>query len=884
METKTLDVTCLLGENGECARCAERLTEQLRQQRGVAEAAVDDRLSTLTLTYDPNLVSLARVEALARETGMDLAHRYRHETLLVTGMDCADCATTIERALGHLPGVIWASVNAATGQLAVEYEGERTGRQAILSTIADLGYGVETAEAETTELALSGLHCADCAVTIARMVGAVPGVADAHVNFATARLTVRHDPHQAPLPALVQAVEDAGYAARPLRQTGTPGGQVRGWQRDRKAILTALSGISLLGGYAASIFGFAEPLPTILYALAIGIGGAFIARAGVFALRARTLDINLLITIAAIGAAVIGEWAEGGTVVFLFSLGNLLEAYTMDRTRRSIHSLMDLAPAQACIRHGDHEETVPVQAVPVGTVMVVRPGERIGLDGRVVAGSSAVNQAPITGESLPVQKGPGDDVFAGTINGLGALDVAVTRPYRDTTLARIVHLIEVAQAQRAPSQQFIDRFARVYTPAIIGLAVAFALVPPLVLSASIEPWLYRALVLLVVSCPCALVISTPVSIVAAIGNAARHGILIKGGAYLEAIGGIRAIAFDKTGTITRGRPEVTDVIPLGTRTAADVLAAAASVEYASEHPLGASVRRAARQQGIAAGPATGFQALAGKGVRAVRDGETCYVGSRRMFEELALPLAAALPALAQLEAAGKTALLVGNQREVVGVVGVADNVRAGSREAVARLRGAGVRRIALLTGDNPTAARRIAGELGVDEYRAGLMPEDKVTAIRGLMAHHGAVAMVGDGVNDAPALATATVGIAMGVAGSDTALETADVALLADDLAKVPYVVELSRRTRRIIRQNIAISLLVKAVFLALAFPGWVTLWMAVLADMGSSLLVTANGMRLLGPGAGWLPEVAPTPAANGSVSTLHDHAPNGHDHDHHDK
>jgi Zn2+/Cd2+-exporting ATPase len=486
-----------------------------------------------------------------------------------------------------------------------------------------------------------------------------------------------------------------------------------------------------------------------------------------------------------------------------------------------------------------------VDEVAVGDTIIVRPGEKIPLDGRVAVGESHVNQAPVTGESLPIDKSPGDDVFAGTINGRGALEVVVTRPRRDTTLARIIHLVERAQAQRAPSQAFVDRFARWYTPAVLVLAVGIATIPPLA-GAPAGPWLYRALVLLVISCPCALVISTPVSIVSALAAAARKGVLIKGGVHLERTGAVRCVAFDKTGTLTKGRIHVTDVEPLDGLSAETVLGLAASLEIRSEHPIARAIVRRAEAAGIAVTAADSFQALPGRGAEARIAGSPAVVGSHRLFEERGLCSPKIHDRLDDLAARGRTAILVARGSEAIGVIGVADELREASRDAVDLLRQQGVSRVALLTGDNTETANAIARETGVDEVRAELLPEDKVAAIEDLRRRYGTVAMVGDGVNDAPALATADVGIAMGAAGSDAALETADVALMADELLKIPYAVRLSRATVRNIRANIAFSLALKAAFLGLAVAGVATLWMAVVADMGASLIVIANGLRLL--------------------------------------
>jgi Cd2+/Zn2+-exporting ATPase len=541
-------------------------------------------------------------------------------------------------------------------------------------------------------------------------------------------------------------------------------------------------------------------------------------------------------------------------VVFLFAVAQALEARTLERARAAIRGLMDLTPADALLRDGHGERRVPVDDIRVGAVIVVRPGEKIPLDGRVTAGFSEVNQAPVTGESLPAEKAPGDGVFAGTINGRGALEIEVTKLRRDTTLARIIHLVERAQAQRAPSQALVERFARIYTPAVIVLAILVAVVPPLVVHgpaaaghyAVWDTWLYRALVLLVVSCPCALVISTPVSIVAALAGAARKGVLIKGGAHLERLSRVRCIAFDKTGTLTRGKPEVVDVVALnGGRTSA-VVGLAASIEQRSTHPIAQAIVDHAMTENISSAAADGVTSLSGRGTEGSVDGRRVLLGSHRLFEERQLCSPALHDRVDAVNASGRTAVLVAHDEQPIGIIAVADRSRDTGKAAIEMLRQQGVEWIAMLTGDGAGTARAIGSELGVDEVRAELLPEDKVTAIRELRAKHGTVAMVGDGVNDAPALALADVGIAMGAAGSDAALETADVALMADDLLRIPYTLRLSRATVRNIKTNLAISIAMKAGFVIAAIAGVATLWVAVLADTGASVIVIANALRLL--------------------------------------
>jgi Cd2+/Zn2+-exporting ATPase len=646
-----------------------------------------------------------------------------------------------------------------------------------------------------------------------------------------------------------------------------------------------LCGLLIAAAWLAGLLGAPAGVPAALYVLATLAGGVFVARAGWATLLAtRTLDINLLMTVAAVGALLIGEYAEGAAVVFLFALGNALEGYTMDRARRSIRTLMRLAPETARVLrptvtrdwrleigeadgHAQSpisnlqslvETVVPIEQVRVGEVIVIRPGDRVPLDAVVQAGESAVDQAPITGESVPVAKATGAELFAGSINGEGALEARVTRLARESTLARIIHMVEEAQSRKSRAQRFIDVFAKYYTPAVIALAVLVALLPPLVAGGGWGEWLYRALVLLVIACPCALVISTPVSVVSAISAGARAGVLFKGGAALEAAGGLKAIAFDKTGTLTAGRPTVTDVIAIGDwrlGIGADVtdgqsqisslLQLAAAVEQRSAHPLARAIVAEAEARGLAIPPATDVRSSGGRGASATVSGHTVAIGNRAMFAASAIaPEVEAM--LGELERAGRTAMLVECDGALCGVLGAADQPRAESRAAVAALKRQGIARVAMLTGDAVPVAERVGDTVGVDDVRAALLPGDKLDAIGDLEARYGSVGMVGDGVNDAPALARATVGIAMGGAGSDAALETADVTLMADDLGKLPFAIGLSRGARQVILQNIVFALAIKAVFLVATLLGVATLWMAVFADTGAALIVIANGMRLL--------------------------------------
>ncbi|HEX9094383.1 MAG TPA: cation-translocating P-type ATPase [Coriobacteriia bacterium] len=691
-----------------------------------------------------------------------------------------------------------------------------------------------------------------------KSVTQVPGVMCADLNFATGMLVVDYDPELRPLDAVMAVVRRAGHgldtvaamgAIAPVAADGesTEPPPPTWWQTHGHAASVAVSAALLVIGWALSLPASpaARAVAAVLWLAAVPIGGVYVARRALASIRARLLDMNVLMSLAVIGAVGIGAFEESAAIIVLFSLGQLLEARALERTRRSIRDLMALAPARARVRRDGHEVEIDPGAARVGDMLLVKPGERIALDGVVRKGASAVDEAAITGESVPVEKQVGATVWAGTLNASGLLEVEVTSAAADSTLARIVYLVEEAQAQRAPAQRLVDRFTRWYTPAVVALAALLAVAPPLLGLGTWAEWFYRALVVLVVSCPCALVISTPVAIVSAITRATRDGVLVKGGAFLEVAPTIRVIAFDKTGTLTCGRPEVTDVVPLGGHEASDVLRLAAALEAGSTHPVAEAVLRA-EGGGGGVGDLEDFEDVAGRGVRARIGGVVHSIGSPTLAAAEGSLTADALRRIAALEDAGKTVLVLAQEGTAVGLIGVADDVRPEAPEVIERLRRLGIKHVIMLTGDNERTAAAVAVHAGVTEVRARLLPEDKVDAVAELKRRYGPVAMVGDGVNDAPALAAADLGIAMGAAGSDTALETADIALLAPDLRALPGLFSLGRRTVANIRANVVFSIVTKVVVLALAVLGVASLWLAVFADMGVSLLVTANGLRLL--------------------------------------
>jgi Cd2+/Zn2+-exporting ATPase len=678
------------------------------------------------------------------------------------------------------------------------------------------------------------------------------------------RMTLHVGPDAVPPESILRLVGHTGMRAEPWNERVTHAGKGVKRERRLRMLLTTMSGVFGLLGFLVHVktagsvhgalgsegMGLGHAVPVVaelLYALGILSGGRYVFPKAWLSLRRLRPDMNLLMTLAVLGAMVIGEWFEAATVTFLFALSLTLESWSVARARRAVESLLAIAPATVRVPREDGTQLeVPASEVQVGTVFLVKPGDRIALDGIVVRGASEVNQAPITGESLPVAKSRGADVFAGTINGNGALEVQSTKPADKTILAHIIRIVGEAQKHRAASEQWVERFARIYTPVVLGTALFVAAVPPLVFSAAWSVWVYRALVLLVIGCPCALVISTPVSVVAALTAAAKHGVLIKGGLHVETPAKVRAMAFDKTGTLTLGKPGVTEVVPLNGHTETEILERMVSMESHSEHPLARAIVAFGKDRGVRPVPVEDFEAQQGKGVKAILNGTEFWLGSHRYLEERGQETPEVRATLEKLSRSGRTVVVLGNERHACGFVALADRVRPDAVECVRALRQCGIHHIVMLTGDHRATAESIAREVGVDDIRAELLPAEKVQAVEALVEEFGCVAMVGDGINDAPALARSNLGIAMGAAGSDAAIEAADVALMSDDLSKLPWLIQHSKRALAIIRQNIGLSLFVKVVFVVLTFAGLASLWAAIAADMGVSLLVIFNALRLL--------------------------------------
>ncbi|EPH72110.1 heavy metal translocating P-type ATPase [Enterococcus faecalis] len=754
----------------------------------------------------------------------------------IGGMDCGSCAKTIEKNVQQLPNISQATVNFSTGKMNVQAE-EQSALERIPGVVEKLGYSITINESNITQgelFKIEGMDCSSCAQTIEKHLSQLPEVQQVSVSFVNGSMVIQHTNS---VKDIQQELKKLGYQGFLEHVESSKNRQ----KIDRSTRNLIFSGIDLILGYLLLIFSVNPLIPNSLFALSMMISGWRPARSAFYALKSKSLDMNVLMVSAAVGAGIIGEWVEGALVVFLLAIGNVLQNKAVEKTRRSIQGLMDLTPDTAWIKKDDKFIEMNVANIALGDTLLVKAGERIPLDGIVTKGISTVDQAPITGESIPVSKGQGADVFAGTINQEGTLEINVSRLVGDSTIARIIQMVEEAQATKAPSEAFVDKFAKIYTPIVFVLALGVMVVPPVFFQAGFSEWFYRGLELLVVACPCALVISTPVSIVSAIGNAAKNGVLIKGGIFLEKAGEVTAIAFDKTGTITEGKPEVAN-IKVFHSSQEKIIQLLSSLENHTTHPIGKSIVSYADQTDIAQLDVSDFKTITGKGIQGRIEDITYFAGSADLFRLEVV--ADYLSESEKLQASGHTIIFLGTSQKILGLVAVVDKIRETSKTAIQQLRALGIQKTVMLTGDNAGAAEKISRDTGVTEVRAKLLPEEKVEAIDALKQTN-VTAMVGDGINDAPALASADLGIAMGGAGTDTAIETADIVLMADNLEKLPYTIDLSKRALKIIKQNILFSLIIKFIALVFIFPGLLSLWIAVLSDSGAAVLVTLNALRL---------------------------------------
>lgn len=754
-----------------------------------------------------------------------------------------ECLVRLESALQGKKGIIRAHVerDKTPVDLCLHYDPN-------LLTLSDVKRLAELAGAQIVNryhhesIPIENMDCSDCSLVIEHSVGRMDGVLSVNVNYPTEKMWIEYDNHKITRAAIEKRVRSLGYQI-PLNEIQAK------LQENRELLFSLLSGLFLLVGWLGDMFfGFPSFLSIGFFAIAYVLGGWDVSRHAWHALRERRLDTDGLMVVAAIGAAFLGEFAEGALLLFLFSLGHALEERALDRARRAVRALADLAPKTALVRRDGKEQESPVESLQLNDVVIVRPGVRIPIDGIILDGDSGIDQSSVTGESLPVDKTVGDQVFASTVNGEGALEVKVTRLAKDSTLARVMKMVEEAQAQKSPTQQTVEKFERVFVPAVLILTALVIVIPPLFGFPFRESFL-RAMTLLVAASPCALALGTPAAILAGVAQAARNGVLVKGGAHLENLGLLKAIAFDKTGTVTHGQPEVTDVVAIQSSAwkEADLLSIAAGAESRSAHPLAQAVVRSAQTQGLPASPVDDVESLTGRGLRAVVNGKTIWIGNQKLMNEAGVTLSAESISRAEaLQGQGKTLMWIAVDKTLAGLIALADTLRKEAAPTMNALKRSGVAHTIMLTGDNARSASAIANEIGLTEFRADLMPEDKLTIIRDLVNEYGQVAMIGDGVNDAPALANATVGIAMGGAGTDVALETADVALMGDDLSKLPFAVGLGRATRAIIIQNLAIALGVIGLLIVTSITGIISIGIAVIFHEGSTLVVVANALRLL--------------------------------------
>lgn len=763
----------------------------------------------------------------------------------IKGIDCASCATNIEMAVSKIPGVKHAEVSFATSRLKVLKETPQFDFGTVISTIKNLGYSIDNEESGMiVTLKVEGMDCADESEIIEKKMKSLAGVKNFDINLMTQQIKISYDPSFISVQDLIKAIVETGMKASLVRGREVKEKSMVWWKEKPQMLFLFISGALIVLAFLSELLGISQQAK-LIYGLAILIGAYYPARMGFSALKTLTLNIRLLMVIGAIGAAILGFWEEAALLVFIYSLGDVLEAYAVEKARGAIRALMELVPKEALVRRNGNEIILPTEEISIGDVAITRPGEKIPVDGKVIAGISFVDQSSITGESIPVKKKIGDDVFAGTINQKGSLEINVTKKSSDTTLARIIHSVEEAQAKKSSYQRFAERFGKYYTPAMFVLGIGVAVIPPLLFGGDWQSYIYRGLVVFVVSCSCGLALSVPVSVVSATANSARNGVLFKGGAYLEAAQELRVIAFDKTGTFTIGRPVVTNVVAYDTLSEKEILTLAGSIESRSEHPIAEAIVRKAKESEPPLLSIGDFEAMAGLGVKARVNGSLYFAGSSRLLQEKGISLAQAQNEIFRFENEGKTAVILGSEQKVLGVLAVADKLRSETGEAIKTLKSSGIK-VVMLTGDNERTAKAIASQAGVDEYLAELLPEDKVEAVKKLKERYGKVAMVGDGINDAPAMAVSDIGIAMGAAGTDVAIETGDIVLMSDDLSKIDYTLRLSRRSISIIRQNITASLAIVAFLVPAALIGWLSLVPGILLNEVSALIVIVNALRLL--------------------------------------
>ncbi|MEQ6961436.1 heavy metal translocating P-type ATPase [Staphylococcus arlettae] len=759
-------------------------------------------------------------------------------TFQVNGIDCSSCATTIEKALLPLDDVYNPKVNFSTGKLTAEVSTTDTTNQ-IVKTVEKLGYGIQNTQSQSTQTTfiIKGMDCGNCAKTVEKHVLNLPYVKDAQVNFSTGKLQASVERQNEK--NIIKEVAKIGYTA--TLQNNKKDEE----QKLRLFTKPIISAIFILIGLLMSITTLPIELSYILYTIAILVSGMKPFKSAFYSLKSKSLDMNVLMTVAVIGAMLIGEFFEGAIVIFLFTIGTLLQTISIDKTRNSIQSLMELTPNTANLFTQKGIISKDLHEIHVGDIILVKPGERIPLDGTITEGTSSLNQSPITGESIPVDKTTNDNVYAGSINENGTLKIKVTTLVEDTTLSKIIEMVESAQENKAPAQAFIDKFSEIYTPVAFVLALLVMLIPPMLALGSWGEWFYKGLELLVIACPCALVISTPVAIVTAIGNAAKNGVLIKGGNYLEALGSLNAIAFDKTGTLTEGKPKVTAVqyIESDVQT---LLQLALSLESYSTHPISKAIVGYTSKLNISPKHVSDFENITGKGIKGKIDNQIIYAGNQSLIASINPKIKTHASMFSHYEKQGYTIIIISSTTTLYGLITIEDPLRENIKSTIHQLQKYNIKNTVMLTGDHQETANKIAALAGIRETYAKLMPKDKLSAIEDLQKRGYRVGMIGDGINDAPALAQSDVGIAMGGVGSDTAMQTANIVLMSDNLQQLPKSISISKKAKTIIKQNIYFSVIIKLIAFILVFPGLLTLWLAVLSDTGAAILVILNSLRLL--------------------------------------
>lgn len=768
----------------------------------------------------------------------EVATPFSNYNFKVTGMDCSSCAITIEKALRPLDDVTNPKVNFSTSKLSVGLKSQSSINQ-VTQTLKKLGYGIEENDSNQnyTIFSIEGMDCGSCAKSIEKHLNNLPYVNDTQVSFSTGKMQIDFEGNQTK--NIEKEVSKIGYSA--TLQSSNKNNNTK-WRLFSKPIISTLF---LILGIVSSMVSLPIWITNLMYIIAIVVSGIKPLKSAYYAIKSKSLDMNVLMSVAVIGAILIGEFFEGAIVVLLFTIGTLLQTISIDKTRNSIQSLMDITPAEANVVTETGIISKNLKDISIGEILLVKPGDRVPLDGTIIEGYSSLNQAPITGESIPVDKTINEEAYAGSINENGTLKIRVSRLVKDTTLSKIIHMVEEAQENKAPTQAFIDRFSEIYTPIVFILALLVMVIPPIFSLGTWGEWFYKGLELLVIACPCALVISTPVAIVTGIGSAAKKGVLIKGGNHLEALGTLSALAFDKTGTLTEGRPKVSEIKTIESDKEM-FLNIALSLESYSTHPISNAIVDYVSQFKSITYDVTDFENIVGRGIKGKIDHNNIYAGNIKLIESINENIVNYKEKIYSYEQQGYTVIIIATADKIHGFITVEDPLRSDIKQTLQQLNGSNIKNTIMLTGDNKGTAHKIAQLSGIKEVYAELMPEDKLSAIKDLQSKGYRVGMIGDGINDAPALAQSEVGIAMGVIGSDTAMETADVVLMSDNVHQLTDTITISNKAKNIIKQNIYFSIIIKMIAFILVFPGLLTLWLAVLSDTGAAILVILNSLRLL--------------------------------------